>query len=101
MATPCIGSCHDVGMMILGALDKNCMVVLVMTDLSSAFDTIDHSIMLRCFEHSYGITGQALKWLQSYIENRTQSVAIGTARSSPRNMYTRPDHPLETCTQGP
>ena len=57
-----------------------------MTDLSSAFDTIDHSIMLRRFEHSFGITGQALKWLQSYIQNRTQSVAIGTARSSPSKL---------------
>ena len=58
------------------------MVVLVMTDLSSAFDTIDHSIMLHRFQHTFGITGQALKWIQSYIQDRTQSVAIGDSRSS-------------------
>lgn len=73
---------HD----ITSALDKNCCTVLLMLDLSAAFDVIDHNILLNRLEFSFGISGTALSWIQSYLTNRTQSVAIGTVLSDDRHL---------------
>ena len=62
---------------ITEALDKGSMTVLIMLDLSSAFNTLDHTILLRRLQCSIGIEGNALKWFHSYISNRTQTVAVG------------------------
>ncbi len=46
---------------IMDALDNGCMVVLLMIDLSAAFDTLDHHTLLSRFSHSFGIRGAALE----------------------------------------
>ena len=66
---------------IAEALDKKRVVVLVMLDLSSAFDVIDHSIMLTRLQHSFGVTAEAMHWMRSYISGRTQCVSVGPATS--------------------
>ena len=63
-------------------LDQKCMVILVMLDLSAAFDVIDHDILLKRVEYSYGITADALSWIQSYLKDRIQCVSIGNETSS-------------------
>ena len=46
-------------------LDEKGKVVLVMLDLSSAFDTINHDILMNRVQHSVGITDAAISWLHS------------------------------------
>lgn len=71
---------------ILQALDKKETVFLVLLDLSSAFDTIDHSILLTTLEEQFGICGQALAWFRSYLANRFQTVRVNGSASSKQKL---------------
>jgi len=55
---------------IAKALDNGDSVILIMLDLSAAFDTIDHQILLRRLKRHYVLSGKVLKWVESYLENR-------------------------------
>ena len=67
---------------IATALDRKCTTILVLLDLSCAFGTINHKILLRRLEHSVGISGAALEWLHSYVSERYHQVAVSSAKSS-------------------
>ena len=58
--------------------------LLVSLDLSAAFDTIDHSILLKRLESTFGISVTALKWITSYLINRSQYVKVGDYSSTHR-----------------
>lgn len=68
------------------AFDAGNGVLLVLLDLSAAFDTIDHSILLDRLESCCGITGSAHKWLKSYLSGRIQTVRIGDSCSDPKPL---------------
>ena len=62
---------------ITEALDKDCMAVLIVLDLPTAFDTLYHDILLNIhLNFSFGIQAEATKWFGSYLTNRVQSVAV-------------------------
>ena len=71
---------------ILVALDRHQEVVLVLQDLSAAFDNIDHSALLSRLQCCYGINGTMLTWFQSYLDNRTQQVIIKDSLSSEKQL---------------
>ena len=67
---------------VLMAMDKGKVTVLTSLDLSAAFDTIDHHILVNRLEKWYGISGSALRWLSSYLTDRCQQVKLGNQVSS-------------------
>ena len=54
-----------------------------MTCLITAFDTLDHHILLSRLHTTFGVTGCALKWFSSYLSSRFQRVAVGPHLSEP------------------
>ena len=68
---------------ILVGIDEGRGVILVIVDLSAAFDTVDHSILLNILRDKYHITGSALQWFRCYLTGRTQRVKIGDTFSEP------------------
>ena len=61
---------------ILAALDAVSSAILLMLELSAAFETIDHNILLSRLCNVYGITVDALDWFRSYLTGRIQRVVI-------------------------
>ena len=57
-------------------LHEKKMVILLQLDLSAAFDTVDHVLLLKLLEHKFGISGVALKFFKSYLSGRSFRVKI-------------------------
>ena len=67
---------------ILKAIDNNKCVILLLLDLSDAFDTVDHDILLNRLQSNFGIKGKAQAWFRSYLTDRTHFVKIDGSSSS-------------------
>ena len=67
---------------ILLLLDRKSKVILLLLDLSAAFDTVQHSSLLQKLKFQYGIDGTVLQWFRSYLESRSTSVLLGDERST-------------------
>ena len=61
--------------------DVGNLTLVVLLDLSAAFDVINHSTLLTRLQREVGIEGPALQWFQSYLSDRTQRVMVNTASS--------------------
>ena len=70
------------------AIDNGEVTVLALLDVSAAFDSVDHNILLQRLRISYGINSRALDWLESFVRDRTQSVQISILRSKWRLIGT-------------
>jgi hypothetical protein len=72
---------------VLRAMDNGMVTPMVMLDLSAAFDTVDHSLLLDKLK-STGITDRALEWIRTYLQGRFQSVMITNKMSNPLPLTT-------------
>ena len=68
---------------LLMACDRGSVSILSLLDLSAAFDTLDHNILLKRLRLSFGISGVVLRWLESYLTERNQTVLAGGRASQP------------------
>ena len=71
---------------ILIAIDNQKCVVLLLLDTSTAFDTVDHEILLERMSKRFGIKDKVLEWFQSYFQNRTQIVMIDGVKSAAKDL---------------
>jgi len=79
LVVDCINSTADAGKPTL----------LISHNLSTAFVTIDHTLLVKRLSYSFGVAGSVHSWIQSYLTDRTQSVRIGSHLS-----------PLTSCPVG-
>jgi hypothetical protein len=66
---------------LLQAVDNEGGAILVLLDLSAAFDTIDHQLLLQHLQRHVGITGSALLWLTNYLQDRSQRIRVRSSLS--------------------
>uniref|UniRef100_A0A3P9JI23 Reverse transcriptase domain-containing protein n=1 Tax=Oryzias latipes TaxID=8090 RepID=A0A3P9JI23_ORYLA len=74
---------------LLIAADQGSPSRLFLLDLSAAFDTVDHGILLNRLHTTVGLSGNILIWFKSYLTNRTEYVALGTAKSHTHTVTCR------------
>ena len=68
-------------------MDTGKVLVLTLLDLSAAFDSNDHDILLHSLEHTFSFQGTTLAWFRSYLSGRTQTVSIDGRLSSPATTH--------------
>jgi hypothetical protein len=66
---------------LLIASTENKATVVMLLDLSAAFDTVDHDKLLAILRHELGITGTAWKWFHSFLTGRCQKVRVDGTES--------------------
>ena len=67
------------------SFEKNLFTLGIFIDLSKAFDTVDHKILITKLEN-YGVKGTNLQWFKSYLENRKQFIAYENFSTSYINI---------------
>ena len=67
---------------LLLKMDNQQTSLLVLLDMSAAFDTIPHQWFLDRLQRTFGLSGSALKWFQSYFKDRVQRIAINGEMST-------------------
>ena len=72
---------------LLEEKEKKKEIMLILYDLSSAFDTVNHEILLTKLQ-LYGLNEHAIKWMKSYLQSRKQIVTVCGKFSSAQDMET-------------
>ena len=66
---------------ILTSIDQKRGAFLILLDLSAAFDTVDHDLLLSFLENNIGLTGSVLSLFQTYLSGRPQCVSVNGVMS--------------------
>ena len=80
-------ACLELVDRIFEELDKGELPLAIFIDLSKAFDTLDHQILLAKLKY-YGLHGTSLEWFNSYLTDRSQFVQIDNTNSQRKNIKT-------------
>ena len=87
------GKCHSTETALIRvvndirrAVDDQCESILVLLDLSAAFDTIDHAILLERLRFRYGLSNLVLQWFTSYLVDRTKRIMFDKFSFQPRRL---------------
>ena len=71
---------------ILMSMDNKAVTLLVLLDLSAAFDTIEQFILLNILRRDFGVVGTALNWFGSFLSGRRQRILVGEKTSDDFNL---------------
>jgi hypothetical protein len=71
--------CND----ILWNIESHSITALVAIDLSAAFDTVDHSVLLDVLHSNFGVSGKPLEWFHTYLCPRSAAVQVKDVQSRP------------------
>ena len=66
---------------LVRAIDRGHVTALVMLDLSAAFDTVDHSVLLEVLANRFSVGSVALEWFTSYLSDRSQTFCFADSQS--------------------
>ena len=71
---------------LLWCMGKGEANILVAIDLSAAFHTVDHNILIKMLQYIYGVEKLALPWFDSYLRTRFFNVCVGQDYSNDREL---------------
>ena len=71
---------------LLGSADERLVSLVALLDVSAAFDTLDHPILLKRLETTFSARGTVLDWSVSYLSGRFQSVIVDGVVSASRPL---------------
>ena len=71
---------------MLWAMERKNVTAMVVMDLSAAFNTVDHDILLSVLENKFGMKDVALKWFESCLRPRSCKVSIKSAYSAEKQL---------------
>ena len=66
---------------IMESIDSGKITILTALDMSAAFDTLDHITLLHRLQHTFGLSGNAISWIRSYLTDRSSFVKIDSSSS--------------------
>ena len=70
-------------------IEDNKVMCLVLLDLSAAFDTVSHHLLLNHLKHCFGMNGNIIIWLSNYLQGHTQKVVLdGTVERAESDLVT-------------
>jgi hypothetical protein len=72
---------------MIKAVDQGHIGALMLMDMSAAFDTVDHTILMDVLRRRFGVQGNALSWLAEFLNCRTQVVSAGQKESDSTTMF--------------
>ena len=87
--------CND----IFWNMDKKDINLLIMLDLSTAFDTVSNKVLINLLEKQFGVSGTAVEWFQNYLHNRkSKSMLMDNTQCKNNKFLSASGKPSWHCT---
>ena len=71
---------------LLWSMERENVTAMVALDLSAAFDSVNHKVLLTTLQSNFGIKGMGLKWFKNYLALRHMTVKIGKSYSERKEL---------------